>query len=145
MAVSSALATNTTTGSAVAAPPSRSSTASSTLSQTDFLKLLMTQMQNQDPLNPVSATDMTTQLSQLSSVQGIQQLNSNITQMLTLQQMTQAANLIGKQVTFNLPGKTLPAQGTVSAIGVVNGQVNLTVGTQQVALTQVTSIQGAGK
>jgi flagellar basal-body rod modification protein FlgD len=140
MAVSPALATPPTTNSAATTTASAANT-TTPLGQADFLKLLMAQMQNQDPLNPVSPTDMTSQLSQLSSVQGIQQLNTNITQMLALQQMTQAANLIGKQVTFDVPGKMLPGQGTVSAVGVANGQVNLTVGTQQLTLSQVKTIQ----
>jgi len=121
-----------------------SATSNSTLSQADFINLLTTQMQYQDPLNPISNTDMVTQLAQFSSMQGIQQLNTSITQLLLLQQVTQGAGLIGKQITYTVPGKTLATNGTVTSVQVANGAVQLMVGTQPVSLTQVTAVT-AGK
>ena len=59
------------------------------LTQQDFLNLLTTQMQYQDPENPISDTDFASQLAQFTSLQGVQQLNTSITQMLTLQQVSQ--------------------------------------------------------
>ncbi|HYV35265.1 MAG TPA: flagellar hook capping FlgD N-terminal domain-containing protein, partial [Gemmataceae bacterium] len=103
------------------------------------------QMRNQDPLNPVSGSDFVAQLAQFSTLQGQQQLNTNINQMLVLQQVTQGASLIGKQITFDAAGKALPASGTVSAVQVNNGAVQLVVGNQTVALTQVRSITSNGK
>jgi flagellar basal-body rod modification protein FlgD len=102
-------------------------------------------MQNQDPLNPVSGTDFVAQLAQFSTLQGQQQLNTNINQMLALQQVTQGASLIGKQITYDAAGKTLPASGTVTAVQVSNGNVQLVVGNQTVALNQVRSITSNGK
>jgi len=97
-------------------------------------------MQYQDPTNPLSASDFASQLAQFSSLQGVQQLNTSISQMLTLQQVTQGASLIGKQITFVGTGKTLPTTGTVSAVQVNNGAVQLVVGNQAVSLSQVQSI-----
>jgi flagellar basal-body rod modification protein FlgD len=141
MAVSS-LASAASLASTSAASASSASTAANSLglSQADFMQLLTTQMQYQDPANPVSSTDLITQLSQFSNVQGMQQLNSTITQMLTLQQVTQAANMIGKQISFTTSGNSLGSTGTVSSVQVSNGQVQLMVGGQSVALSQVTSI-----
>ena len=113
--------------------------------QDRFLTLLVAQMRNQDPLNPVSGSDFVAQLAQFSTLQGQQQLNTNINQMLVLQQVTQGASLIGKQITFDAAGKALPASGTVSAVQVNNGAVQLVVGNQTVALTQVRSITSNGK
>ena len=110
------------------------------LGQADFLTLLMKQMQNQDPLSPVSGTDFVAQLAQFSSLQSAQQLNSNINQMLVLQQVTQGASLIGKQITFASDGRTLTTRGTVDSVQVNNGAVQLMVGNQPVALSQVRTI-----
>ena len=103
----------------------------------------MTQMRNQNPLEPLKDTDFISQVSQLSSLDSMQQLNSNINAMLTLQQVTQGANLIGKKITYDVSGKTLPQSGVVSAVQVSNGQVQLVVGKQSVALGQLKTIESA--
>lgn len=68
----------------------------------DFLKMLVAQLKNQDPLNPMDGTDFATQLAQFSSLEQLTNLNQGITN-LGLYQSTQAnvqaANLIGKEVT----------------------------------------------
>jgi flagellar basal-body rod modification protein FlgD len=69
---------------------------SATSSQSpDFMKLLLAQMQNQNPTSPTSATDYMTQFAQFSTVQGITQLNQSISSLVALQGLTQGVNLIG--------------------------------------------------
>ncbi len=68
----------------------------------DFLKLLMTQLQNQDPTSPLDTNQFTSQLVQFASVE--QQINTNtsLTQLIQLTQGTeldQSASMVGKQVT----------------------------------------------
>lgn len=66
-----------------------------------FLALLVTQMRNQDPLNPVDNAQVTSQMAQLSTVTGINQLNQTLLALsgqMDVSQSMQAANLIGKQV-----------------------------------------------
>ena len=78
------------------APASSAATA-----QDRFLKLLVTQMQNQDPLNPMDNAQVTTQLAQLNTVSGIEQLNTTLGQMAAstaAQQSLQAAMLVGRDV-----------------------------------------------
>jgi flagellar basal-body rod modification protein FlgD len=65
--------------------------------QDRFLKLLVTQMKNQDPLNPLDNAQVTTQLAQISTVNGIEKLNATITAMassFTAGQSLQAATMI---------------------------------------------------
>src|SRR6266436_3662033 len=115
-----------------------SASPSSSLGQADFLKLLMAQMQHQDPMSPMSGTDFTAQLAQFSSLQGIQQLNTNISSMLLLQGLTQGANLIGKNVTYAKAGSNATAHGAVSSVNVDGaGSVQLVIGGTGVALSQV--------
>jgi flagellar basal-body rod modification protein FlgD len=105
------------------------------LTQNDFLTLLTTQLQYQNPLEPMSSSDFATQLAQLANVAGTQQMNTTLSSMLQLQSLTQAANLIGKHITYGSG-----SQGTVSSLQVVNGQPVLIVGGNSVPLSQVQGI-----
>jgi flagellar basal-body rod modification protein FlgD len=112
--------------------------------QADFLKLLVAQLQNQDPLNPTSGTDFTSQLAQFSTLQGIQQLNANFSNLLLMQGLSQATTLIGKTVTYTKPNTSQTSQGVVQAVSVNGGNIQLVIGGNNVALSQVQSIT-AGK
>jgi flagellar basal-body rod modification protein FlgD len=68
--------------------------------QDRFIKLLVAQLQNQDPLSPMDNAQFTTQLAQISTVQGIEKLNAVMSQMLgaiTAGQQLQAMDMIGRQ------------------------------------------------
>lgn len=96
------------------------STANATMAQQDtFLKLLTTQLQNQDPLNPMDNAQMTSQLAQISTVDGITKLNSTLQNMLANtadSQTMQAAAMVGRVVL--VPGKNLTLLDGKSAGGV---------------------------
>jgi len=71
-----------------------------------FMTLLITQLQNQDPLKPMENSEMTSQLAQINTVSGIEELNSTlegITNQMDANQALQASGLIGKGVM--VPGK----------------------------------------
>jgi flagellar basal-body rod modification protein FlgD len=111
------------------------------LNQGDFLKLLTTQLQYQNPLEPMSSSDFASQLAQLSTVDSMQQLNSTMGNMLLLQSITQGANLIGKQVSYGSGSQS--GQGKVDSVQVANGQLVLMVGGNAVPLTEVQGINQA--
>ncbi len=69
----------------------------STATQDKFLKLLVAQMQNQDPLNPLDNAEVTSQMAQLSTVTGIEKLNATL-EAYTQAQSFQAVNMIGRTV-----------------------------------------------
>jgi flagellar basal-body rod modification protein FlgD len=84
-----------------------------------FLKLLITQMQNQDPLNPMDNAEVTSQLAQISTVSGIDKLNGALNGMATsfiAAQSLQAAGLIGHGVLA--PGKTVALEQSQAIGGV---------------------------
>lgn len=69
--------------------------------QNNFLTLLLTQMKNQDPTNPMQNNELTTQLAQISTVQGVEKLNetvSGLTGQLNASQALNATKLVGKNV-----------------------------------------------
>ncbi|MFA5702048.1 MAG: flagellar hook capping FlgD N-terminal domain-containing protein [Advenella sp.] len=89
--------------------------------QEQFLTLLVTQLRNQDPLNPMDNAGITSQLAQLSTVSGIEKLNQTVlalTGQLDVSQSMQASNLIGKNVL--VPGEAikLGESGVATPFGV---------------------------
>jgi len=104
----STLANTSTAGSATVT--SSAPTAAQTLAETQarFYKLLVAQMQNQDPTNPMDNSQMTSQIAQMNTVSGINQLNTTVQSLAsTLQgsQAMQSANLLGRSVL--VPGTSL--------------------------------------
>ena len=84
------------------------SSASEAGSQDRFLKLLVTQLQNQDPLSPMDNAELTSQIAQINTVTGIATLNTSVqslsSQFLQMQSL-QGASLVGKDVI--VPGNKL--------------------------------------
>jgi flagellar basal-body rod modification protein FlgD len=82
--------------------------------QNRFLALLVAQMRNQDPLNPLDNAQVTSQMAALSTVQGVNQMNAQLTQLLSEFQGLQAMTLAGRSVL--VPGSRLalaaPAAGS---------------------------------
>ncbi len=84
---------------ALAPPPGKE--VKDDLAQEDFLKLMITQFQNQDPFEPMENGDFLGQLAQFGTVSGIEQLNSsfvNLQNSIQSEQALQAANLVGHPV-----------------------------------------------
>jgi len=66
-----------------------------------FLKILLAQMRNQDPMNPADGTAMIAQLAQFSSLEQMQNLNNKIDQLLEVQLLGELSGLVGKTVLFS--------------------------------------------
>lgn len=117
-----------------------SATRAGSIDQDQFLQLLVAQLQNQDPLNPVTDQEFISQLATLNTVQSLTSLNANFAEMLKLQQLTQGASLIGKSVTYT-PADGGPAvTGTVDSLTTQDGSFVLAIGTDRVGLDQVQTI-----
>ncbi len=110
-----------------------------TLTQNDFLKLLIAQMSAQDPLNPQSNTDFAAQMAQFSALQTSQSTQSDIALLQASQQVQQANNLIGRTLTFLAPDGTTP-KGTVTGVQMVSGTPKLVVNGALYDLGQVLTI-----
>jgi flagellar basal-body rod modification protein FlgD len=84
-----------------------------------FMTLLVTQLKNQDPLNPLDNAQITSQLAQLSTVTGVNKLNTTLDSLKSSYQSSeamQAANLIGHGVLVE--GNTIQLQGGKAILGV---------------------------
>lgn len=104
----------------------------STLNQSNFLQLLVAQIQYQDPMNPQSDTQMASQLAQFTSLQQASQSSSSLA-------MIQANSLVGSSVTIQVDS-THTTSGTVTGVILNNGTPQITVGGANYGLNQVTAI-----
>jgi flagellar basal-body rod modification protein FlgD len=98
--------------------------------QDRFMTLLVTQMKNQDPLNPMDNAQVTSQMAQLSTVTGIDKLNNTLESLISnvqIGQSYQASSMIGRDVL--VPGKELNTSGNGGYFGadLPIGADNLTV------------------
>jgi len=131
-----------TTASAAAAAQTAAASASGssqTLDQSDFLKLMTAQMQNQDPFNPVDNTQMIAQMAQFSSVAGISQMNT------TLQAIADKLNGTTPSDAMAYVGRTVLTEGDTAygrTSGGIAGAVELDGDATDV---NVTIADGSGK
>ncbi len=141
--------TGAATGSASSGGDGTSSTATSSSAQdvtgTDtFLKLLVAQLQNQDPMSPMDDQSFVTELAQFNTVEQMLSVNQSINNELGAQQASEGVAMLGKTITYSVPGiggnPATVSQGVVSGVSLAGGQVQLQVGTQNVPLSGVTAV-----
>ena len=151
--MSIAVTTTDPTNTGVSTTSSSSLTGSNAADlQSSFLTLLVAQLKNQDPTNPMENNELTSQLAQISTVSGIEKLNTtlgSISGQIDNSQSLQASNLIGHGVM--IPGTTVLA-GTGSEEGAVTTTTPLGPALQPPAATvtattqlRVEVRQGAGR
>lgn len=109
------------------------------LGQNEFLKLLVTQMQNQDPMKPVSDTEFIAQMAQFSSLEQTKTMSADITKLRQGNDFLQATNLLGKEVRLNL-GDMEFTKGIVTDLNVKDGEARIIVGDKTYTLDQVNSV-----
>jgi flagellar basal-body rod modification protein FlgD len=100
------------------------------LGASQFLQLLTTQLQNQNPLSPMDNTQSVAELAQFSSLQAMNSLQSSFSSFQSNFAVMQSAGLIGKTVsaqTVDASGSQTSVQGTVASINVVNGTPEFTL------------------
>jgi len=68
--------------------------------QMDYMKLLVAQLQNQNPLEPMDNNEMASQLAQFSSLQQLESMNSTFAEVLATADRSYANSLIGKEISF---------------------------------------------
>jgi flagellar basal-body rod modification protein FlgD len=123
----SAVGLNTTGTS----PTSRNAT----VSQDDFLRILLTQLRFQDPMKPVDNQDFVAQLAQFSALEINRQSGEKLDTLLSISATSQAMALVGKSV--EVSAATGAGAGTVTAVSFSSGEPKLTVRTSTTTLVDV--------
>lgn len=111
-----------------------SNNAYNALGKDEFLQLLVTQMQYQDPLNPTSDTEFIAQMAQFSSLEQMQNLNNNFS-------VYKAYELVGKEVSGSINGKVV--EGVVEAVrNQADGQYAV-IGDSLVSIDKITKVKSS--
>ena len=111
--------------------------------QDAFMKLLLAQLQNQDPLKPMEDKEFIAQLAQFNSLNQLTQMNETLGELMTAQTLSQGSALIGKTVTGVSDSGGL-ISGLVSGLNIVGDKVTLDVNGQSVPLDTIHSVELVG-
>lgn len=109
---------------------------SSTLGQEAFLELLVTELQYQDPLDPMDGTEYVTQLAQFSTVEQLTTMNDNMSSFLQYQGLYDGGSLIGKTVEINDGELT----GEVTKIAIEDGETYVYIDGEEYSVDDITSV-----
>jgi flagellar basal-body rod modification protein FlgD len=110
------------------------------LKATDFINMMVTQLQNQDPLQPTSNQDLLAQMSQIGQMQAATDLQTSLKTISLQNNISSAGNLIGKMVTGQ-DERGAPLNGMVNSVKVVDGAVSLELDNgKELSLSNVTGI-----
>jgi flagellar basal-body rod modification protein FlgD len=118
---------------AAAAPASTGSSESqptnpgSELGKNDFLKLMVAQLQAQNPLEPSNGTEYISELAQFSQLEQTTNIAQSSSQSVAAQQLAQAVGLIGHTVSYVDPSTGATQQGLVQSVDITSSGASLTI------------------
>jgi flagellar basal-body rod modification protein FlgD len=105
----------------------------------DFMKLLIAQLQNQDPMKPTDDTQFIAQLAQFSSLEATNKMNDTLEELAGAQLLGQAASMIGKQVSAKLEDGTT-VSGTVTAVHMIDSKPKVVVNGQEIDTSLINTV-----
>lgn len=140
MQVNSATTTAPSTTDSTDSQDTSISASSQMLSEQDFLNLLVTQMTAQDPLDPTNSADLLTQMVQFSTLSANTNLQTQLGDMQSTDQFSQAGSLIGMQVTLQTDSSGDTTQGIVTGVDVSSGTPEIVVNNTSYPLSDVTEV-----
>jgi len=122
-------------------------TSESQLGKDSFMRLLVNQLKNQDPLAPAANEEMLAQLAQFSSLEQMTELNDNIVGLAVLQQsnalmsqLTSSSSLIGQNVKYSDPATGGEQWGAVDSVKIQDGLAVLSIAGADVPLSNVLEV-----
>jgi flagellar basal-body rod modification protein FlgD len=104
-----------------------------------FLKMMLTELQNQDPLNPMQNSQIMQELGQMQQITASNKLTSTLDGMALGQSLSNATSLIGKNID-GIDDSGNPAAGVVSKVSISNNTAKLYVGSQVLSLNNVQDV-----
>ena len=105
----------------------------------DFMKLLIAQLQNQDPMKPMDDKEFITQLAQFSSLEATQKMTAQMEELTGSQMLMQAATLIGKNVSAKLETGEV-VTGVISQVKMMDGKPVAVVNGKDIDTSLITQI-----
>lgn len=120
------------------------STGFNSLKSEDFLKMMIVQLQNQDPLEPTGNEELLNQISQMRSLQSSIELSDALKSATTQQMLSSAASLIGKSVTGTITGsdgKATTLDGTVERAFLKGGKAFVGLPGGELPVENISSVE----
>ena len=121
-----------------------------------YMNLLMAQLQNQDPMEPMSNSEMVSQMAQLATLDSMGSLNTSFGEVLELHRLASGTGMIGREVSYSNDGEILEEvsrsiandgeieQDTVESVSVNEGAITLQLaGGGEIALNNIRSVSQA--
>lgn len=108
------------------------------LTADDFMKLLIVQLQNQDPTSPMESEQLLAQVSEMRNLQASLQLESALKSLTLGQQISSSASFLGKTVSGNIGNTAI--SGVVSAVQVREGIAYLKVNGQELEFKDIVTV-----
>jgi flagellar basal-body rod modification protein FlgD len=105
----------------------------------DFMKLLMEQLKNQDPMKPMEDKEFISQLAQFSSLESIEKMTTQMEELTSSQMLVQAATLIGKPATAKLSTGEV-VTGTISQVKMIGGMPTAVLNGKDIDTSLITTI-----
>jgi flagellar basal-body rod modification protein FlgD len=138
--VTAAATTQTPVVGAAGAAGAAETTATSKLDQDTFLKLMVAQLRNQDPLNPTDSAEFLAQTAQFTSLERLNQVADQSAQALSAQMAFGASGLVGRTVTYaDADGNEVT--GSVGSVRFETSGPMLGIDGEDVALSQVITVE----
>jgi flagellar basal-body rod modification protein FlgD len=133
--------TPTKTGSTTSSAQAEPTNPSGELGKNDFLKLMIAQLQAQNPLEPSNGTEYISELAQFSQLEQTTNIAQSSSQSVTAQRVAQAVALVGHTVSYTDPSTGATQSGAVQSVEITSEGATLTVaGTPGIELTGVTEV-----
>jgi len=110
------------------------------LTTSDFIKMMVAELENQDPMNPMSNTEMLQQISQIRSITSNDRLTDSIESLTLGQALSTASSLIGKTVT-GVNSLGIEDSGKVDKVTIENGEAIVYIGNSNIKVRSITSIK----
>ena len=108
------------------------------LDSNTFMRLLISELQNQNPMEPMSNTEMMSQISQLATVEGINSLGTKFSDVLSLARTIGGGQMVGKEVEYRTSDGI--RAGTVESASVRDGALTLQIDGNEVDVNDVLTL-----
>lgn len=129
------------TAGATSSAQNQSSNAAS-INNDDFMKLLLAQLKNQDPMKPMDSNEMMGQIAQLNSLNTLMEIKSSLEDLNKSQSMNLATNMIGKTIKAVIGSNedTTIVTGIVSSMTMENGKAYVQVDGQNIEISKIVEV-----
>lgn len=109
--------------------------------RSQYLNLLITQLQHQNPLEPMDNNQMASQLAQLSQLEQLEGMNNSFAKALTSSRLNYATSLLGKEVGYYPEGQDVPVVGIVENVLNYSGNVQVRVNGKDVDVDLIEAVR----